>query len=237
MTAQTNAQLGTGAVIWDLQPLYPSVDSPEIQRDMSRCREMAEALAAEGTGRVAELDAAAINRLVEQLQTIDTLLARLGTFAFLHFITQTGDAAASALLQQVEELEATVGRLTVFFRLEWNRLDGESAQQRLQQPVLHRYGHYLRTMRQFAPYQLSAKEEELLQELRPVGRSAWNLLFEKLMGQIRFGSRERTEEEVLNDLYHPDREVRRNGAAELTEGSRPICTSSPMCLTRWRRKK
>ena len=135
MTAQANAQLGTGAVLWDLQPLYPSVDSPEIQRDMSRCREMAAAQAAEGTGRVADLDAAAINRLVERLQTIDTILARLGTFAFLHFITQTGDAAASALLQQVEELEAAVGRLTVFFRLEWNQLDGESAKQRLQQPV------------------------------------------------------------------------------------------------------
>ena len=220
MTTQTQAQLGTAAVIWNLQPLYPAADSPEIQRDMLHCREMAEALAAEVAGQVAGLDAEAINRVVEQLETIDTLLARLETFAFLHFITQTGDAAASALLQRVEELEAAVGRLTVFFRLEWNRIAEETVNQRLQQPVLHRYGHYLRTMRQFAPHQLSAKEEELLQDLRPVGRSAWNLLFEKLLGQMRFGPRGRTEEEVLSDLYHPDREVRKNGAAELTEGLR-----------------
>ena len=220
MTTDTNLQLGTASVIWDLQPLYPAADSPEIQRDMFRCREMAETLAAEVAGRVADLDAEAINRVVAQLEEIDTLLARLGTFAFLHFITQTGDAAASALLQQVEELEATVGKLTVFFRLEWNRLSGETAERYLEQPVLRRYGHYLRTMRQFAPHQLSAKEEELLQELRPVGRSAWNLLFEKLLGQMRFGARGRTEEEVLSDLYHSDREVRKNGAAELTEGLR-----------------
>lgn len=215
-----NQDLGTTAVLWDLRALYPAADAPEIQQDMQRCRRLAELLAAEFVGRVAELDAGAIKQAVERLESLDTLLARLGAFAFLHFITQTGDAGGSALLQQVEELEAAVGRLTVFFRLEWNQLDGETAMRRLQQPELHRYRHYLQTQRQLAPHQLSAKEEELLQDLRPVGRSAWNLLFEKLLGQMRFGAGQRTEEEVLSNLHHPDREVRRNGAAELTAGLR-----------------
>jgi len=219
-TTQTNIQLGTTTVLWDLRALYPGPGAQEIQRDMFRCRELAEILAAEAGGHVADLDAVAINGVVERLEAIDELLARLSAFAFLHFITQTGDAAASALLQQVEELEAMVGKLTVFFRLEWNRLDEETVQGYLHQPALLRYRHYLLTMRQFAPHQLGSKEEELLQELKPVGRSAWNVLFEKLFGQLRFGSRGRTEEEVLNDLYHPDREVRKSGAAELTEGLR-----------------
>lgn len=218
MTTPINRQLGTESVVWDLQSLYPSPECPEIQRDMARCQESATTLAAEVAGRVAELDAEAIVQVVERLEAIDTLLARLGTFAFLHFITQTGDAAASALLQRVEELEAAVGKLTVFFRLEWNQLDGEAAEQHLRQPPVRKYGHYLRTLRRFAPHQLSTKEEELLQELRPVGRSAWNLLMEKLLGQLRFGDRGRTEEEVLNDLYDTDRAVRQNGATELTEG-------------------
>jgi oligoendopeptidase F len=220
MTTDINQDLGTTAVLWDLRALYPAADAPEIQQDMQRCRRLAELLAAEFVGRVAELDAGAIKQAVERLESLDTLLARLGAFAFLHFITQTGDAGGSALLQQVEELEAAVGRLTVFFRLEWNQLDGETAMRRLQQSELHRYRHYLQTLRQFAPHQLSAKEEELLQDLRPVGRSAWNLLFEKLLGQMRFGAGQRTEEEVLSDLHHPEREVRRNGAAELTAGLR-----------------
>jgi len=220
MTTDINQDLGTTAVLWDLRALYPAADAPEIQQDMHRCRRLAELLAAEFAGRVAELDAGGLRQAVERLESLDTLLARLGAFAFLHFITQTGDAGGSALLQQVEELEAAVGRLTVFFRLEWNQLDATTAMLRLQQPELHRFRHYLQTLRQFAPHQLSAKEEELLQDLRPVGRSAWNLLFEKLLGQMRFGAGQRTEEEVLSDLHHPDREVRRNGAAELTAGLR-----------------
>ncbi|MDR2549887.1 MAG: M3 family oligoendopeptidase [Desulfobulbus sp.] len=218
--ALTNEQLGTATVLWDLNALYFAVDSPEIREDMARCRELAEGLAVEAAGRIAELDAEAICRVVERLETIDTLLARLGTYAYLHFITQTGDAAASALLQRVEELEASVGKSTVFFRLEWNRLDETRALELLTTPPLRRYRHYLEAMRRFAPHQLSDKEEELLQELKPVGRSAWNILFEKLFGQLRFGQRGRSEEEVLSDLYHPERDVRKNGAAELTAGLR-----------------
>ncbi len=218
MALDTNLQLGTATVLWDLQSLYPSMDASEIQQDMYRCREFAETLAAEITGRVADLDALTLNAAVQRFEAIDIILARLETFAFLQFITQTGDAAASALLQQVEELAAHVGKLTIFFRLEWNRLDVKQVQQQLQQPVLHHYGHYLQTLRLSAPHQLSTKEEELLQELGPVGRSSWNLLFEKLLGQMQFGPKGRTEEEVLSDLYHSDRQVRKNGAEELTEG-------------------
>lgn len=218
MSIDINLQLGTARVLWDLQTLYPAIGASEIQQDMSRCRELAEILAVEIAGQVASLEAAAINTVVQRLEAVDVLLARLETFAFLHFITQTGEASASALLQQVEELAARVGKLTVFFRLEWNRLDADQASQLLHQPVLHHYRHYLESMRQFAPHQLSTKEEELLQELGPVGRSAWNLLFEKLLGQMQFGPQGRTEEEVLSDLYHQDRKIRINGAGEMTEG-------------------
>lgn len=220
MANEINSQLGTETVLWNLQTLYPAVDSPLLQMDMFRCRESAEALAAEFSGQVASLDAAKMCELIERLERTDTLLARLETFAFLNFITQTDHAAASALLQQVEELAAMVGKWTVFFKLEWNRLRDEEASELMRQPALHAYRHYLQTLRLSAPHQLSMKEEELLQDLRPVGRSAWNLLFEKVFGQMRFGSLGRTEEEVLSDLYHPDRHVRQNGAEELTHGLR-----------------
>ena len=73
------------------------------------------------------------------------------------------------------------------------------------------------TLRQyFAAF--APKEEELLQELRPVGRSAWNLLFEKVLGQLRFGESGRSEEEVLGDLHHQERAVRLQAANDLTQG-------------------
>ncbi len=219
MTAkEKNSVLGTTEVVWALQDLYPTPESREFREDMFRCRELAEELAAEMSGRVGGLDCAAILQVVQRLEEIDVLLARLGTFAFLFFITQTGNAAASALLQRVEELEAAVGKRTLFFRLEWNMVEAAKAELLLQHPLLSGYRHYLQSMRRFAPHQLSAKEEALLQELRPVGRSAWNLLFEKVLGQLRFGEQGRSEEEVLGDLHHQERAVRLQAANELTQG-------------------
>lgn len=215
---EKNRQLGTLEVVWALRDLYPAAESRAFREDMFRCRELAEALAAEMCGRVGRLDAPALRQLVQRLEAIDTLLARLGTYAYLHFITQTGNAAASALLQRVEEMEAAVGKQTLFFRLEWNMMEAAQAEQLLRQPILADYRHYLRSMRRFAPHQLSAKEEELLQELRPVGRSAWNLLFEKVLGQLRFGEHGRSEEEVLSDLHNADRSIRQHAATELTQG-------------------
>lgn len=215
-----NTQLGIEAVRWDLDPLYPALECPAIESDMAACIRMAEDIAEEYRGRVAQLEPLALFRLVERLEGLDTLLARLSTFAFLAFITQTGAAQPSALLQRVEELEAQAGRLTVFFQLEWNQVEEARTQELVQTANLRQYAHYLQTLRQYRPHQLDMKEEELLQELRPVGRSAWNLLFEKVLGQMRFGAQRRAEEAVLADLHHQDRAVRRQGADELTAGLR-----------------
>jgi len=217
-TEEKNLQLGTTKVVWALEDLYPAPESAEFRQDMFRCRELAEHLAAEMSGRVETLSSQELSSVVQRLEKIDTLLARLGTFAFLNFITRTGDAAASALLQQVEELEAAVTKRILFFRLEWNTLAEDKAVGLLTQSPLAGYRHYLKSLRRFAPHQLSAKEEELLQDIRPVGRSAWNLLFEKVLGQLRFGEQGRSEEEVLSDLYNPDRSIRELAAEDLTQG-------------------
>ncbi|MBM9612667.1 M3 family oligoendopeptidase [Desulfobulbus rhabdoformis] len=219
-TETKNTALETTEVLWALGDLYPAPESAAFQTDIQSCRERAQKISTDMTGRVHELSAVEICQVVEELEEIDTLLGRLGTYAFLNFITQTADAPASALLQQIEELESQIGKQTLFFRLEWNTLDAEQAQSLLQQPALVKYHHFLASMRRFAPHQLSAKEEELLQDLKPVGRSAWNLLFEKVLGQLRFGELERSEEEVLSDLYNPDRTVRVQAAEELTAGLR-----------------
>ncbi len=213
-----NEVLGTGAVVWNLDDLYLGADDPALRRDMELVESRASALAGQYRDRVGSLQADELLALVRALEEVDTLLARLAAFAFLNFIVRTGDAAASALLQEVEELSARVGRRTVFFRLEWNSLDETRARALLDAPTLARYRHYLAAMRRFAPHQLSRAEEELLQELGPVGRSAWNVLFEKLMGRMRFGEEGRSEEEVLSDLYSSERGVRARAADELTRG-------------------
>lgn len=212
--------LGAENVVWDLSALYTGADDEILWQDVEYCRTRAKEISQKYRGRIEQIDPGELCELVKQLEAVDQKLGRLGTFAYLCFATSTDNPKASFLLQQIEELSAEVGRLTVFFRLEWNRMEEGKATVIMNEPSVAGYSHYLSSLRKFAPHQLSDKEEELLQEFSPVGRGAWNVLFDKLFGNLKFGEAKRTEEEVLGDLYSPDRDVRKQAAEDLTEGLR-----------------
>ncbi|MFZ5759273.1 MAG: M3 family oligoendopeptidase [Thermodesulfobacteriota bacterium] len=218
MSEQINEQLETTGVLWNLTDLYQSVDDPAIADDLAFCEEEAALVRESFAGRLAELEPAVFARLVRRLERIDSFMGRISTFAFLNFTTQIKNAEAGAFLQRIKEAASRVARETVFFELEWSKMAEESARLFLDSPETAHYHHYLATIRRYAPHMLSREEETLLIEIAPVGRSSWTNLFEKVLGHIQFGPNKRTEEEVLADLYSPEREVRRRAAAELTEG-------------------
>ena len=218
MSAAINEELGTSGVSWNTGDLYSCYDVPQIEKDISSCQKEAAAINREYAGKVKDLGAKDLQNLVARLESLETLMGRLFTFAFLNFATQTHDHEVSAFLQRMREIGSSIGKETVFFELEWNVIQEEKAEKLLQDTRLAHYRHYLENMRKYAPHQLSQVEEKLLLELSPVGRGSWTTLFEKIMGQMKFGEKNRTEEEVLSDLYNPDRQIRQQAALDLTGG-------------------
>ncbi|MDZ7641730.1 MAG: M3 family oligoendopeptidase [Desulfurivibrio sp.] len=218
MSEQLNAQLGTDKVIWQLDDLYTGADDPQLRGDLAHCEQEAQAIHQQFAGRLAELDAAGLAGLVARLEELETRLGRVATFAMLNFTTNTRDAAAGALLQQIREAGSRIGKETIFFELEWNRLATAEAEALLAAPELAHYRHHLASLRRYAPHLLSDAEEALLLEKAPAGRGSWTTLFDKIMGHLKFGTTGRSEEEVLSDLHLPQRDQRRQAAAELTAG-------------------
>jgi oligoendopeptidase F len=213
-----NESLGTKEVVWQVADLYEGYEDPAIETDISWAQEEAVSINKEFSGRVHELDAQSVNNLVARLEELETRIGKLATFAFLNFATNTRDQQISGFLQRVREIASSVGKHTVFFELEWNQLDNDKAELLLAADALSHYRHYLSAMRKYAPHQLSQVEEKLLLERAPVGRGSWTTLFEKVMGHQKFGEQQRTEEEVLSDLYDADRAVRKQAARDLTVG-------------------
>ncbi len=209
--------LGTEEVVWRLEDLYTSPDSPDFEAHRQEAMDLAHKLAQEFRGRVAELAPQDLLRLVEGVERVSTLLGRLSCYAYLNFATRVEDPSAGALLQSVKEFSSEVGAVTVFFELEWAQVDDERAARLLADPLLQRYRHFLEAARRYRPHLLSEAEERLLMLRAPVGRSSWVSLFEKVMAAQRYGEG-RTQEEVLSLLYSPDRDVRRRAADELTDG-------------------
>ena len=215
---QRNRDLGTIGVVWDLTDLYESSECQSFISDRRWCEEEAIKIREEFRSTVDTLNSGQIGSLVRRLEQLDTCLGRLATFSFLHFTTQIDNETAGALYQDIHELTSKCGKETVFFELEWNQLDDEHVATLLANKELEQYRHYLTTLRRYRPHQLLEVEERLLIETQAVGRKSWTTLFQKVVGNLRLGERKRTEEEVLSDLYSSDRSIRKQAAADLTEG-------------------
>ena len=219
-TTKLNDTLGTTEVLWNLADLYSGTDDLQIKSDIEWCEAEASKIKTDSYGKVAELSANALLSLVKRLETLDCTLTRLGTFSFLNFTTQMGNAEAGALDQRIHELYSKCGTETVFFELEWNQVGDQQAQGLLNSPQIVPYRHYLDALRRYRPHQLTEAEEKILLEKEVVGRNSWTTLFNKVLSELKFGKNNRSEEEVLTDLYHADRDVRQTAATEMTEGLR-----------------
>ncbi len=218
MTNDINTITGTKDVVWRLEDLYAGKDDPQIQKDLDFCLSEALKIRNEYAGRVKELNAKGLFELVNRLERLSELLGKISGFAFLNFATRSDDPEAGAFLQKVKETASQVSKELVFFELEWANLDDERAERLLADPVLSHYEHYLKSLRRYRPHLLTETEERLLAEISPVGRSSWINLFDKVLAHQRYGEKKRTQEEVLKDLYMPEREVREQASKELTEG-------------------
>lgn len=218
MSTKLNKQLGTTEVIWDLDELYESMDDELIADDIDLCEQEAELLKDGVSGRLAELEPAVFARTVRRLERIDENLGRLATYAYLNFATQVKDEETGAFLQRTREIASRINREIVFFELEWSKMDQETADTFLTADDTAPHHHHLEKIRRYASHLMSQVEETLLIEYEPVGAGAWTNLFTKVMGHLQFGENKRSEEEVLSDLYRPERQVRQQAAKELTDG-------------------
>ncbi len=218
MSETLNKQLGTTNTTWNLADLYESMDDELIKDDIDLCQQEAALLKEGCSGRLNELSPSVFARTVRRIERIEVNLGRLATYAFLNFSTQVKKSSAGAFLQKIKEISSEISREIIFFDLEWGKMDPETAGKFLDNEEVSSFYHHLKKLRRYADHLLSQEEETLLIELAPVGKSSWTNLFEKLLGNMTFGETGRTEEEVLSDLYHRDRNTRKQAADELTEG-------------------
>ena len=218
MAQDINSKLGTNDVIWRLEDLYESISDEKIEKDLATARKKALEIKQKYAGHIAELDAKGLFELVKALEEVSEILGKIGAYAYLNFSINTEDPTAGAFLQKIKEETSHISKELVFFELEWANLDDEKAIPLLKDKTLSHYEHYLRSIRRYRPHLLSEVEERLLVEISPVGKSSWVNLFDKVLTYQRYGPDNRTQEEVLKDLYMPDRQIRKRASQELTEG-------------------
>ena len=160
-----------------------------------------------------------------ELGGLQDLVTRAGTFAGLHFSTDTADPARGALYQRIQERATPIETKLLFFELEWAALDDERADELLATEGLEFCRHHLRTARRYRPHLLSEPEEKILTEKALTSRNAWGRLFEEQVAalevQLEDGAEPVSLEVALSRLHLPDREARAHAAERVTAALAP----------------
>jgi oligoendopeptidase F len=212
----------TEDAIWDLSDLYEGPEDPKLKADRDWCLEEAIRFAGVYAGKVANLSPDGLHEALSLLEKLEEACQRVVSFAYLSFVTQTTDPHMSRLWQSAQELESTIRGKTLFFTLEWTRLEDPQARSLMEHRALRPYLHYLERLRVYGPHHLSEPEEQALEALSLSSRKAWVDLFDKVIGQARFGEEAHPLSKVLADLHHSERERRRRAALDLSAGLQAI---------------
>jgi oligoendopeptidase F len=208
---------------WDLGPLVDGEGRAGAERMLEEGKERAAKFQAQYAGKVAGLDAGGLETAMRELEEINELIGRAGSYASLEFATDTADPARGALLQLVQERATEIETLLLFFELEWAEVADEEADELLASDKLDRYHHHLASARRYRPHLLSESEEKILAEKSISSQAAWGRLFGELVAALRvdLDHKELTLEVALSRLQSPDRELRRTAADAVSAALEP----------------
>ncbi len=176
---------------WNLNDLYPGLDSPEIKRDLEQadtdCSLFEEAYKGRLAGLAAGEDAGrTLAEAVRKYEAIDDRLGRLISYASLVYAGNTTDPVRAKFYGDVQERITAASLHLLFFTLELNRVDDAQLDAAMRDPALGHYRPWIDDVRKEKPYQLEDRVEELFHEKSVTGYSAWNRLFDETIAGLRF---------------------------------------------------
>jgi len=141
--------------------------------------------------------------LLAELEELQILNSKLGTYAQLWFAEDSSNQKASALLSQVENFLTKINNRLIFFGLWFKQLPDQEAVRLINASGKYRY--FLEKMHKSKPYILDEKEEKVINLKDVTGVSALNSIYNILCSQFQyeFEGKKIGQEELLTHVRSP----------------------------------
>ena len=112
---------------WSLEELFPSLDSPEIDKALEKFEKQIQAFESYRSELTEDLKLERFLAIIDHYDQANRDFARIFAFAYLSFAGDTQDQVAQTLLGRMQQLAAEFDNRTMFFQLWWKALDDEPA--------------------------------------------------------------------------------------------------------------
>lgn len=206
--------------VWDLNDLYPGLESAELKRDLAAVAARCAKLEQDWKGRIATASGDQLAGVIAEYESLQDLIGRMYSYASLAYAGDMADPKVAGFYQDMQEKLNDITTKLLFLTLELNRIEEAALEKKyLESPKLAHYGPWLRDLRLFREHQLDDELERLLHEKAVAGRAAWNRLFDETMAGLRFpyGKEQLTAEQVLHKLSDKDAKTRKQAGKTLAK--------------------
>ena len=218
MTTSSARDLGT-LPEWNLDDLYPGMESPVFSADLKKAAEQCAAFTSAWKGKLADLLSASdgavqLTAAIREYEAIDDLIGRIMSYAQLMYTGDTTDPVRAKFYGDSQEKMTNASSDLLFFTLELNRLEDAKVDALMADGPLAHYKPWLEDIRREKPYQLEDRIEQLFHEKSVSGRGAWNRLFDDTISSLRFkvDGKELAIEPTLNLMQDSQADVRKSAA-------------------------
>src|ERR1019366_7980296 len=208
---------------WNLEDLYPSMDSRAFASDLGKAGADCKSYNAAYRGKLEALarkdSGAGLFEAIKNYEALEELLGRIMSYAGLVYSGDTTDPARMKFYGDTQEKIPSASSDLLFFELELNRLDDDLAA-KLAAGALKHFRPWLEDIRKGKPYQLEDKLEQLFHEKSITGYGAWNRLFDETIASLLFtvDGEAFAIEPVLNLMQDPSEKTREKAAIAFGAG-------------------
>jgi oligoendopeptidase F len=209
---------------WNLNDLYPGIDSPQIERDLAQADSDCVAFERDFKGKLAAMAAGegagkALAEAVKRYEAIGEMFGRLGSYAGLMRSGDVDDPGIAKFSGDVQERITAASIHLLFFEIEINLVDDAALEAAMKDPALGHYRPWIEDVRKEKPYQLEDRVEQLFHEKSMTAYSAWNRQFDELIASLRFkiGGKQLAIEPALNFMVDADGKKRKAAAEALAK--------------------
>ncbi|NOZ08776.1 MAG: M3 family oligoendopeptidase [FCB group bacterium] len=215
MVKKRETTTGAENIHWDLTDLFTGYDDPKIETTLTEAQANALKFQEKYKGRLHTLQPSELEQAYGELIEIINLINLVGQFAGLKVAVNTAEEKAKALEARVQEVSSKLSNHLVFFHLELGALEDDIYKQFISAPELADFRYRLQRTHETAKYNLSEKEEQVLNLKALTGASAFNKLYGELTASFKFEfeidgeTRTYTGAEMRSLRQHPQKDVRR----------------------------
>ena len=184
-------------IAWDLSQIFPSINDPSIDKAIEHVKKLADGIVSKYKGKIKDLDANALLKLLQQYEEFIVELRDIGLFASLSFAANMTLEETQSLNDRVNKFSAALSQKLAFLNLDIGKLVFENSNL-ITSKELASYKHYLERLFRNVPHQLSEVEEQLIIEKDQYGIRAWSQLQSKWLNTRKLEVEVEGEKKILS---------------------------------------